>query len=223
MLGLEKERDIMCFSSHVSFGAAAVLAIIGLLSLKKAKTRNETLLATTPLFFAAQQAFEGVLWVGYHRDIPPIIITLAKYGFLFFAMLFWPIWIPLVMYKLEKQELRKSILGTFLMGGILLACYFVWQMGCAGGHAWIEKHHVTYDIGLTEWQYFISGIIYAIITIGSFFVSSVPYMWTLGLTLAIALLIAYIFYTFWLVSVWCFFSAFISILIYAIICSKNRK
>ncbi len=213
----------MCFSSHVSFGAAAILAIIGLLSIKKAKTRNEKLLATTPLFFAVQQAIEGVFWLDYHRHLSPIITNLAKYGFLFFAMLFWPIWIPFVMYKLEKQELRKSILGTFLMCGILLVCYFVWQMGCAGGQAWIENHHVTYDIGLTEWQYYITGIIYAIVTIGSMFVSSIPFMWSFGIATLIALLISFIFYKFWLISVWCFFCAILSILIYAIICNKNRK
>ena len=213
----------MCFSAQASFGAAAVLGIIGLLCIKKAKTKNVKLLAVTPLLFAAQQAIEGIFWIGYLHDLPRIITTLATYSFVFFALLFWPVWIPFIMYKLEQHELRKSILGTFLMGGILLACFFIWQMGCAGATAGIINGHVMYHIGLSEMKYWVTGVIYALITLGSLFVSSVPYMWTLGVASTVAAIFTLTFYKLSFISVWCFFAALISILIYAIIWNMNRK
>ncbi len=54
----------MCFSAQASFGASAVLGIMGIYALRKAK-QQERFLAMVPLLFAIQQACEGIVWVTY--------------------------------------------------------------------------------------------------------------------------------------------------------------
>ncbi|MFA6920729.1 MAG: hypothetical protein WC216_02715 [Gallionella sp.] len=53
----------MCFSPHASFAAAAVLTLIGVVTLGKPRVKGEWLLAALPLIFAAQQLTEGILWL----------------------------------------------------------------------------------------------------------------------------------------------------------------
>ncbi|KTD57119.1 hypothetical protein Lsai_1723 [Legionella sainthelensi] len=53
----------MCFSASASFTAAGVIAAVGICSLLKARTYPLFLFALTPLFFAVQQALEGIVWI----------------------------------------------------------------------------------------------------------------------------------------------------------------
>lgn len=53
----------MCFSAGASFGASAILVVIGVASLRKVQTRAHLPFAAIPLLFGIKQAFEGVLWL----------------------------------------------------------------------------------------------------------------------------------------------------------------
>ena len=58
----------MCFSATASFGASAVLGVIGVAAVAKAKTKPQRLFASIPLVFAVQQLSEGFLWLS--QNIP---------------------------------------------------------------------------------------------------------------------------------------------------------
>jgi hypothetical protein len=79
----------MCFSAQASFGASAVLGIMGIYALHKAK-QQERLLAIVPLFFAVQQACEGIVWLTYANPSQHFITAAATYSFCFFAYFFGP-------------------------------------------------------------------------------------------------------------------------------------
>ena len=53
----------MCFSASASFGASALLGVIGTVAVVKAKTTSQRLFAVIPFIFSIQQLTEGLLWV----------------------------------------------------------------------------------------------------------------------------------------------------------------
>ena len=53
----------MCFSSNASFGASAVLAVVGVVAIAKAKNTPGRLFAAIPFIFSIQQFAEGMLWL----------------------------------------------------------------------------------------------------------------------------------------------------------------
>ena len=62
----------MCFSASASFAGAAILAPVGIYTLKAAwrKDRGYLGLAAFPLLFGVQQGLEGGLWLAIGRGDP---------------------------------------------------------------------------------------------------------------------------------------------------------
>jgi hypothetical protein len=52
----------MCFSAGASFTAGVLLTFVGSETLRKVHKPSQLALASIPVFFAAQQFTEGVLW-----------------------------------------------------------------------------------------------------------------------------------------------------------------
>src|SRR3990167_5029854 len=107
----------MCFSVEASFGASVFLLSMGLLSIKNLKAKNLWPLAVVPLLFAAQQFFEGFVWLNKAGVVTDIIGNIAKYGFIFFAFIVWPFWIPFACWKTEKNRKNKQLLLPILAAG----------------------------------------------------------------------------------------------------------
>ena len=97
----------MCFSTSASFGAGVVLAVIAIAAIKKAKSGPETFFAGIPLMFSFQQITEGFVWVSLSNPGYSSLQQVSTYTFLFIAQVVWPLWVPLSIYLLEKNEKRK--------------------------------------------------------------------------------------------------------------------
>ena len=113
----------MCFSATASFSTSAALGIVGAITISKTKNERLKPLALIPWFFGLQQLFEGILWLhlpGYATDTLAIF---SKNIFLFFAYIFWPIWIPFSMWVIEKNIKRKQLLSLLLGIGFALAVF----------------------------------------------------------------------------------------------------
>src|ERR1700722_141614 len=108
----------MCFSAQTSFTAAAALSVVGIATLSKVRSNKIRPFAVIPFIFAIQQGLEGIVWVTLNAgDAISLLHKIGVYGFLFFADLFWPLWIPGSIYKLEENRLRKKLLlGTLIFG-----------------------------------------------------------------------------------------------------------
>ena len=85
----------MCFSAGASYSAAAMLGLGGIFILSQIKDKKQALFAAIPCIFAIQQLFEGFLWTSIGYNLSPVLQAIGMYGFLFFAIPFWPTWIPL--------------------------------------------------------------------------------------------------------------------------------
>ena len=111
----------MCFSATASFGASAVLGVIGVVSLSKAKTKPQKLFGTIPLLFSIQQLTEGLLWISLRNTDMSNWLPFLTYTFLVFAMAVWPFWIPFTIHKLETDEKRKRLTKVFAWIGAFVA------------------------------------------------------------------------------------------------------
>lgn len=224
----------MCFSSTASFTAAAGLSVMGLLSIHAAKKNRSMMpLAASPLFFAAQQACEGIVWVTMNTgDSTSLLHSIGMYSFLFFAAFWWPFWIPFTLYISEKKYLRKKLLSVIATIGTLtgIIMFAGWVFYTTG--AKVINHHIDYPVSgypfnilnqcvaqLLSW---LLSIGYCIATITPFFISSIKYMWVMGIAVGTGLVIAAIFYYMAFPSVWCFFAAISSALLYVIVKKHNE-
>lgn len=215
----------MCFSMKASFVAAGALSIVSLLSIRQVRNRKMLPFALTPLFFGIQQACEGFVWLTLNNnDSTSLMHLIGMYGFLFFAGVFWPMWTPFSLYIAEMSYKRKNILFHFICTGIIVSLLYLFSWILKTNGAIIINHHIDYPVenypfDITEplyaqlVSYFLS-FLYGIVIIIPFFISSIPYTKLLGITIALAALISYIFYLMAFPSVWCFFAAICSVIIY---------
>lgn len=222
----------MCFSSQASFIAAGTLSIISLLSIKQVRNKKILPLALTPLFFGIQQASEGFVWMTLNNnDSSSMLHLTSMYTFLFFAGMFWPTWIPITAYCAEHSHKRKRLLLALMCLGIVVSItlLFCWILQTPG--ALVVDHHIAYPViaypfgimneSLARMGSLLISFCYGIAIILPFFISSVRCMPILGLSIGIGAIVAHIFYLIAFPSVWCFFAAISSILVYFVV--RNAK
>ena len=138
----------MCFSPEASFAASAGLVPAGIYCVQAAirKRIKLLLLAVVPIVFGIQQFVEGWVWIGLENDNP----TLVEYGssaFLFFALAFWPFWIPFCLTFVETRPLQKSILYLFSATG-LVWLWVAWPAITTPGHyvdTRVVHHSILYE------------------------------------------------------------------------------
>lgn len=218
----------MCFSPEASFTSAAVLAVIGVATIKEAHPKKMVYFALIPLIFALQQFLEGIVWITlspnhYH----PILHAVSLKGFLIIAGIFWPLWIPYTLYHLEPTSCRKRILGYCFISGIITAVAAGLSLLLLGNEVHIVAHHLAYPIPLKSHDHPVYSIsregyaiilaFYVIATIGASLITSIRYVWIFGVLTLIAFIVAQVLYSYSFGSVWCFFAALISIVSYVIV------
>ncbi len=202
----------MCFSSQASFTAAVLIGAIGISTFKYVSNKSEIPIVLIPIFFALQQLTEGFLWVNLGAENPNTALQMGLvYSYLFFGILFWPIWAPFSLYVLEKEPIRKKAILVFLLAGI--------GMGIVNLY-----YGMTQQIGVTvvehSLHYFAKGpnliFLYGAIVILPCFISSFTTMWHLGVLIVATMLMSYYFFSVTFISVWCFFAAIVSACIFQI-------
>lgn len=213
----------MCFSASASFGASVVLGTIGVVTIRKVKAPTLVPFAIIPLIFAVQQASEGMLWLGLSDPGHASWRHFPVYIFLTFAQLIWPSWIPFSILLLEKDRNRKRILvGLLAMGlsisGYLLYCLFTYPVA-----AEIQSGHIHYQLNFPLAFVPISGVLYFVPTVISLFVSSVRKMPYLGLAILLSFIATKIYFDDYLISVWCFFAALLSLIVLGITANASKQ
>ena len=211
----KKSEGNMCFSAGASFGASAALGIIGVVAITKARTIPQKLFASIPLIFSAQQITEGMLWLSFN-DTSFQGRSLFTYIYLVFALMLWPVWIPLTIRLLEEDATRKKILNIFVIIGAIVSAWFAGSVFFCSAQAITTHHHIQYQLNFPPevtnliWPF---NIFYFIATIVSTFISSIKRMKWLGIVCAIAYLFSLYFYSEFVISVWCYFAAVLSIIV----------
>lgn len=109
------------------------------------------------------------------------------------------------------------------MLGFLLSIGEIYCLSAYHVESRIYGHHIEYLITYPRPFVAVSEIVYGIATLIPCFISSFKKMRWFAIVLATSLILTGIFYQAWLISVWCFFAALLSIIIYRILIAQNKK
>ena len=147
----------MCFSAEVSFGSAAVLISAGAWCLRSATRRALWIwpFALVPCLFGVQQASEGLVWVGLHRQAAGLVQVSAGV-YLFFALAFWPTWFSVAATLIESHPVRRRFLAVWAASSTgWFFVIFLPLVGEFGPPTVREVHHsIRYEYADTggRWQ-----------------------------------------------------------------------
>lgn len=216
----------MCFSATASFGASVFLGCIGGVAIVKATTKPQRLFASIPFFFLVQQLSEGMLWLSLKS--PPLAEREAffTYTYLVFAMAVWPLLIPLAIRLLEKDLKLKKRLNVCVGTGALVSMGVCVILFLYPVHVIPMQHHLHYRFTIPQPVKNLVvpfSILYIIATIITPFISGIKKMKWLGIFFLASYLYAVIFYAGFVISVWCFFAAILSIVVLWIILALNKS
>ncbi len=200
----------MCFSATASFAAAGGLSAAGAVTLRQSPNRASRLLGAIPLLFGIQQAIEGVIWIS--AGYPGIRATAASL-YVFFSHILWPAYVPLAVGAVEPPGRRRSILKGFSLFGIGLSIWLASYIVRGPVTADPSCCGIIYSLNVPDVPYGLAA--YVFVTCFSCFVSSHKFIRVFGVTLMGALAIALWSYREAFYSVWCFFAAILSLIIYA--------
>jgi len=213
----------MCFSAGASFTAGVLLTVIGTETLRKVHRPSQIVFASIPLFFAFQQFAEGVLWLVIAQNGHTGLQTIATYTFLIMAQVIWPLMVPLSVLLMEKNIVRKRILLALLAAGAVVAFYYMYSLVFYRAYADISRLHIAYQSTFKNPFSTITIVLYLAATIAPLFVSSIKRTYILGIIIVLSFIVSVVFYTKCLTSVWCFFAAVISFVIFYIIRDAHKK
>jgi len=168
----------MCFSAGASFSASVVLGVIGVIAIKKVTLPSQLAFACIPFLFSFQQFTEGVLWLSLSNKELSFLQPISTYLFLIFAQIVWPIWVPLAIMFLEKEEKRKKILYIILGMGTLFSLYLTYCFLFFNVQAKISNNHIEYvlDFPHSKNLLWLTGLFYFIPTVVIPFISNVKRM-----------------------------------------------
>lgn len=223
----------MCFSKEASLITGTLLTTLGLYTALTAKQKKLLPAALIPLFFGIQQLSEGRIWASFDQSMTPIHIQFydsisSSTGFfaalfLLFAFLIWPVWIPLSTYLPEKKPLRRSLLLILLLGGIATAILSLLSLRDNSITLQVVQNSIQYTPERTliiPLNLFIA--LYGATVILPSLISSVRGFPVFGVFSLAALIISLYLYYNTFTSVWCFFSAWLSIIIAMVVRSEGR-
>jgi len=204
----------MCFSATASFVASAGLAGVSVATYKAADKKHK-ILATVPLLFAVQQGLEGIQWLLPH---PGELCTGVGYSFLFFAFLFWPIYIPLVVSIVDQQ--RRDLLRWFIWFGAVVSAFLLTVMMVRPLDVQIYRHSIRYFVDVPF--LYPMAVSYIFVVCGSLLVSTKPFIRFFGILLSISVFVSAIFFFETFSSVWCFFGAVLSSILYFYVRQQSK-
>lgn len=200
----------MCFSAPVSFGAAALLGVTGAATLTKVRAPAELPLACVSLLFAGQQAIEGYLW----RIVPngPAHTTTLATLFAAIGLIVWPLLIPIAVALVECHPLRRLAILLLVPAGIGVSVNYAAILLVRPYRAWPLGHTLTYvnnhPISPVMLGLYILCVCLPPLLSGSRILNLLGAMVIAGL--AITMLAFYESF----ISVWCFFAALASLIIW---------
>ena len=201
----------MCFSAGADFAAAAVVAPVGVATLRAARRPPELLLAALPLLLALHQLTEGFVWLGLERGAPGGLHDAATLAYLAFAQVVLPLLVPLGILLVEPDRRRRAWMGALLVGGAAVAARFAWILASNPVGAQALDHVIVYDTDL-EFGY-VTAAGYVLVTCGPALMASSRLLRWFGVANLAGLLLATGVRYSAVTSIWCAYAALVSVLV----------
>ena len=201
----------MCFSATASFSAGALLLGLGTLTLKSARRPREIPFAAIPVLFAIQQLSEGVVWLTFRPEAQHLN-NVMTHVFSFFSHVLWPAYVPVAVLLIEPPGVRRHALRVLAAAGVAVGVYLLYILVAFPVVARAIGQHIEY----VSPHFFVATVmsLYLLSTAFSPICSTHRMVRVFGVLALSSFAAAYAFYATWFISVWCFFAALLSAVIY---------
>lgn len=210
----------MCFSATASFAAGAGLATAGVATLRLVSRPSEIPFAAIPLLFGAQQLVEGMVWLSF-GSAPPLPNPPLTFIYSLFSHVLWPIYVPFAVGLLETVAWRRRALAAMQIAGAVVGLYLLYYLVQSPITSQVLGKHIVYE---SPHFYFIAVMaLYVAATCLSSMLSSHGIVRLFGILALVAFLAAYAIHAATLVSVWCFFAAILSFVVYLYFRGERRE
>ncbi|CAN5120040.1 hypothetical protein BH09ACT10_BH09ACT10_00100 [soil metagenome] len=201
----------MCFSATASFTAGTALTVVGVLTLRKSQGKRELPLALVPLLFGIQQLTEGVVWVSLSHDLA-LVQSWATYLYSMFSHVVWPILVPFAIFLVEPRLWRRKAISVFVALGLTVGLYLFFFIVWFPVTARVTGHSIRYDSPHFYTAVVLVGYLLATCISGLF--SSHRCVNVFGMLAFLLAIVAAVVSITTFVSVWCFYAAILSLLVY---------
>ena len=201
----------MCFSPQADFVVGAVVAGVGVETLRRVRARRETIVGALPLLFGLHQLVEGFVWLGLRGQVSRGLGDAAKETYILYAHAVLPVIVPLGFMLLEPDPRRSRVMTAMVFVGGLLGVYLLWQLTAypVGAHEQARcidyTTHTPNDAAVT--------LLYIAVTCGPALISSRRYLRWFGLVSLVGVIVTAVVRVDELTSLWCVYVALVSVLI----------
>jgi hypothetical protein len=220
----------MCVSAPMSFVVSTALFAAGTHCARTTVLKRRwgwLPLAILPIVFAFQQLVEGLVWIGLGRH-DDALVRWASVTYLYFAIAFYPLWVPFSFFCAEPRSGLRLLFGTMT----LLALAWTWLYFPVILHpdqlllTEVVHHSIRYDIRTVPGEAVVPRVGWRA---GYLLLVCVPFLasrargqespsrrrWDLaaGTALLVTFIACYLFFLDVFISVWCFVAAALSLLL----------
>ena len=201
----------MCFSASASIIAAAALGVVGVATLRMASGPSRIPFAAVPLLFGLQQFIEGMIWLSFD-SASPLPNPPLTFVYSLFSHVLWPIYVPFAIRSLETVHWRRRALLVTQVAGVLVGLYLLYFLALFPVTSRVLGQHIVYE-SPHFYQVPVMAL-YLVATCASSMLASHRLIRLFGLLTLATFLAAYAIHAATLVSVWCFFAALLSLIVY---------
>jgi hypothetical protein len=201
----------MCFSPQADFSAGALVAGVGILTLRQVRRPRELIVGALPLLFGLHQLVEGFVWLGLRGEVSAGLGAGAKNAYIIYAHAVLPALVPAGFLLLEPDRRRARRLWPLAVAGLLLGAYLLWQVTAYPVGANEIAHCINYTTHTPD-DYALA-VLYAAVTCGPALLSSRRHLQGFGLAGLAGMIATAIVRVDQLTSLWCVYVALVSVLI----------
>jgi hypothetical protein len=142
----------------------------------------------------------------------PQLNAVMTHMYSFFSHVLWPVYVPLAVLLIEPSAWRRRGLLVFVAAGVTVGAYLLYVLAAFpvvsrpfGQHIQYVSPHFFAAVGMT---------LYLMSVTLSQFLSTYRTGNVFGGLALLSFVAAYYFYATWFISVWCFFPALLSAVVY---------
>jgi hypothetical protein len=202
----------MCFSATASFTAGVALIGIGAVTLPLVPERRQLWFAALPLVFGVHQMLEGLIWNQIEASGEVAVRTPAVELWLLVAWLLLPIWVPLSVRRFEPDARRRRAMTGLAGLGAVTGGYLAIESMVSATTVQVAHHHLEYAIPVHPgWPI---AVPYVAATCLALLLSSHRFVVMFGGALLVAMVSTAILDARSFSSVWCFFAAVLSLMVF---------
>lgn len=202
----------MCFSANASFLSAGIIGAIGVATLRQVREPRTVLFASIPLLFALHQFTEGLVWLGLEGRTGQLALDHAAFLYLLYAVGLLPLLLPIAVALIEPPGWRRGAILVLTAIGALISARHSYGVFVYPSEAVIEQNAIAYHNPLTA-DPWLSGL-YVAVTCGALLLSTQRVVRMFGILNVIGLMIVQFTMVYAFASVWCFYAAILSTVIY---------